>query len=334
MLNNMEFQSPFWFWLLLSVPPLVWYYFSLRRKKNPVLKFSNGKAIRKLMLHKNGWVLHIPFILRMAALVLIIFALARPRHGISEREIITEGIDIVITMDVSTSMMAEDFKPNRLEAAKKVAENFIGGRETDRIGLVIFAGQAFTQAPLTLDYEILKESIEAMRPADKEWDGTAIGMGLATAVNRLREGKSKNKVMILLTAGENNAGKIDPKTAANLAKDFNIRVYTIGVGSRGIARIPVVDPRTGIRRYYQQRVSIDEDLLRDIAAGTGGHYYRATDNSSLKKIFKEIDSLEKNKFEVKEYTNFTERFNLFLIPALLLLLLELILRRTWLRRIP
>ena len=200
--------------------------------------------------------------------------------------------------------------------------------------LVVFAGQAFTQAPLTIDYNILSESLEAMEHADREWDGTAIGMGLATAVNRLKEAKTKNKILILLTDGENNAGKIDPKTAADLAQEFRIKVYTIGVGSRGIASIPIVDPNTGRRQVIRQRVSIDEDLLREISDKTGGQYYRATDNNSLEAIFVEIDKLEKNRIEVKEYTNFTERFYWFLLPGLILLLTELILRRTWLRRIP
>ena len=333
-MNNLEFQSPLWFLLLLIIPVLFGLRIFLGGRRKPRIKFSNGRTLQKMKLHKYGWILHLPFLMRMIVLAMVITALARPRHGISEREIITEGIDIVISFDVSTSMTAEDFRPNRLGAAKAVGEKFIEGRKTDRIGLVIFAGQAFTQAPLTLDYDILNQSIDMMRPADQEWDGTAIGMGLATAVNRLREGKSKNRVIILLTDGENNSGKIDPKTAADLAREFRIRVYTIGVGSRGIARIPVTDKRTGRKRYFDQRVSIDEDLLTEIAEMTGGHYYRAVDNSSLGNIFKEIDSLEKNKFEVKEYTNYTERFNWFLIPAALLLLIEIFMRRIFLRRIP
>ena len=334
MLTNLEFASPVWLWGLILIPLFAFWYHHQNSKQRPQVNFSFGLALEKIGAGRRNLIIHLPFVMRLLAYALIIIALARPRHGVSEREVITEGIDIVIALDVSTSMLAEDFRPNRLGAAKQVAEGFISGRKTDRIGLVVFAGQAFTQAPLTLDYNILSESLDATLHAEREWDGTAIGMGLATAVNRLKEAKTKNKVLILLTDGENNAGKIDPKTAADLAREFRIKVYTIGVGSRGIANIPIVDPNTGRRHVIQQRVSIDEDLLKEISSKTGGKYYRATDNNSLRAIFEEIDQLEKNRIEVKEYTNFTERFYWFLFPGLVLLVLELLLRRTWLRRIP
>lgn len=333
-MNNLDFGSPYSLFALIIIPALSVHYYLKHSQKRPKIVFPFADSLPKIGIKKNPVFIHLPFVLRLATYTLLIIALARPRLGVSEREVITEGIDIVIALDVSGSMLAEDFRPNRLGAARKVAENFILGRKSDRIGYVIFAGQAFTQAPLTLDYNILNESLNNTRSAEREWDGTAIGMGLATAVNRVKETKNKNKIIILLTDGENNAGKIDPKTAADLAAEFKIRVYTIGVGSRGLARIPVTDQRTGRKQYVQQRVSIDENLLKEISENTGGKYYRATDNNSLKNIFNAINKLEKNRIEVKEYTNFTERFNRFLLPAFFLLILEIILRRTRLRRIP
>jgi Ca-activated chloride channel family protein len=324
-----DFAAPWWFLGFLAVPLLIW----LRRMQQlPTVIFSFGSLLQNA---KTGsrWLLQVPFTLRLLALAALFVALAQPRYGVSEQEILNEGIDITIALDVSSSMLAEDFRPNRLEAAKEVATNFLAGRKTDRIGLIIFAGQAFTQAPLTLDYNILKEIIADLTAAEQNWDGTAIGMGLATGVNRLRDAESNERVLILLTDGENNAGQIDPLTAASLASDFAIRVYTIGVGSRGVARVPFTD-NSGRRRFGQMRVSIDEQLLQQVATMTGGAYFRATDEKSLQQIFAEIDKMEKKRVKVREFTNFTEHFALFLWIAFGLLMAAMIIQRLWLQPLP
>jgi Ca-activated chloride channel family protein len=260
--------------------------------------------------------------------------LARPQSTSKEEKITTKGIDIVLAMDVSSSMLAEDFRPkNRIEAAKMVAKEFIKGRKNDRIGLVVFAGESFTQCPLTLDYGVLYTILDHLKVASKDWDGTAIGMGLATAINRLKDSKAKSKVIILLTDGRNNRGQIDPITAARMAKAFGIRVYTIGTGTRGTAMYPVQDPLWGTR-YVPMRVDIDEDLLRQIARITGGKYFRATSTEKLREIYKEISKMEKTKIEVKEYTRYEEFFVYFLALALVLLLAEVVLANTYFKTIP
>ena len=237
-------------------------------------------------------------------------------------------------MDVSTSMLAEDFKPkNRIQAAKQVAKEFIQGRQNDRIGLVIFAGEAFPQCPLTLDYGVLMQIIDRVHVAPQEWDGTAIGNGIATAAARLKDSKAKSKVIILLTDGVNNAGEIDPITAAQVARTFDIKVYTIGAGTRGVAMYPVDDPIWG-RRYQPVRVEIDEELLRRIASMTGGKYFRATDSNKLREIYRQIGELEKTRIEVKEYTRYKELFVYYAGMALALLVLEILLSHTVLRKIP
>jgi len=271
-------------------------------------------------------------ILRALVLFLFIIALARPRSGYEETKIHTEGIDIVLTMDLSTSMKAVDFKPNRLEAAKVVAEDFIKGRTNDRIGLVVFAAESFTQCPLTLDYGVLTSFLERLDFGLIE-DGTAIGMGLATGVNRLKTSKAKSKVLILLTDGKNNAGVIDPITAAELAKTYQIKVYTIGVGTRGEAMYPVDDPIFG-KRYVPQKVDIDEDLLREVARITGGKYYRAIDENKLKSIYDEISSMEKTKVEVENYMKYKELAWIFVLAGLFLLFIEMILNNTLFRKLP
>ncbi|HQI48405.1 MAG TPA: VWA domain-containing protein, partial [bacterium] len=276
---------------------------------------------------------HLLFLLRLAAIALLIVAFARPQAGSREEEMITEGIDIILSMDISSSMLAEDFQPkNRLEAAKLVAADFIKGRTNDRIGMVVFSGQSFTQCPLTLDYGILLKFLEEIHVGQIE-DGTAIGMGLGTSINRLRDSKAKSKVVILLTDGQNNRGELDPLTAARIAKSFNIRVYTIGAGSKGEALYPVDDPIFG-RRYVRMPVNIDEELLRRVADITGGRYFRATDKTSLEKIYKEISEMEKTRIQVKQYTRYRELFSGYLIAALLLLALEVILGNTVFRKIP
>jgi Ca-activated chloride channel family protein len=272
-------------------------------------------------------------LLRTVVFMLLIAALARPSSVSSDREYQTHGVDIMIALDLSGSMLAEDFQPeNRVFVAKQEAVKFIKGRENDRIGLVVFAKKAFTQCPLTLDYRILIELISEIR-IGMITDGTAIGMGIATAVNRLRDSNAKSKVIILLTDGENNAGNIDPITAAELAKSFGIRIYTIGIGKGGMVPFPVDDPLFG-KRYVQANVDIDETTLKRIADITGGLFFRARDTAGLSEIYERINKLEKSEVKVKEYKSFNELFPIFLFPAILLLFLEIFLRRTILMKVP
>jgi len=325
-----------WFLLLLSViPVMIWFYIKRNqtRKAAATLKYSNIGIVKKIKTSPMKRWRHLLFVFRVLAVSLMIVVMARPQSGQKESEILTEGIDIILAMDTSTSMLAEDFKPhNRLEAAKMVAADFIKGRQNDRIGLVIFAGQSFTQCPLTLDYGILLRFMEEIKTGMIE-DGTAIGMALGNCVKRLKDSKAKSKVVILLTDGQNNRGELDPVTAARLAKAFNVRIYTIGAGKRGDALYPVQHPVLG-KRYQRVPVQIDEELLQNIATITGGQYFRATDKESLEKIYAEIGEMEKTKIEVKEYTRYQELFFPFLIAALILLLLEIILAHTKFRKIP
>ena len=270
---------------------------------------------------------------RTLALSLFIISLARPQAVTRERDYETKGVDIIITLDISGSMLAEDFKPeNRMAVAKEEARKFIRGRENDRIGLVVFARDAYTQCPLTLDYDILTHLLSEIQIGMVQ-DGTAIGMGLATAVNRLRESDAKSKVIILITDGENNAGKIDPVTAAELAQTFGIKVYTIGVGKGGLVPFPINDPLFG-KRYVQAKVDVDEFTLKRIADITGGVFFRARDTESLSEIYSKINELEKTEVKVHEYRSFEELFPLFLVPALLLLLLEMGMRNSIFLRVP
>lgn len=298
------------------------------------LKYSTLKHIRKAPISLRGRLKQFMFFLRLGIIALTILGLARPQSGSHQEEIITEGIDIMLVIDVSSSMLAEDFKPNnRLEAVKEVAKDFIQGRKNDPIGMVVFAGEAFTQSPLTLDYGVLTQILNSLEVAPQEWDGTAIGNGLATAVARIKDSKAKSKVIILLTDGVNNAGEIDPVTAAQVAHTFDVRVYTIGAGTRGTALYPVEHPIFG-KQYRRIRVEIDEDLLKRIAETTGGMYFRATDTEKLLAIYREIGELEKTKIEVKEFTKYTELFVNYAGLALALLLLEIILSNTYLRKLP
>ncbi len=326
----MEFRHPAFFFLVFVLPVLFYFAF---RKSNVPIPFSATSAFKKSFFSFRIFFYRLLPWLRGLALILFIAALARPQKVAAEREYETSGVDIVISMDISGSMLAEDFKPeNRLAVAKQEAIKFIRGRENDRVGLVVFARKAFTQCPLTLDYDILVELTEQLRIGMIP-DGTAVGMGLATAVNRLRDSQAKSKVIILITDGENNAGNIDPITAAELAKTFSIRVHTIAVGKGGLVPFPVNDPLFG-KRYVQANVEIDEMTLKRIADITGGLFFRARDPQSLSQIYQKIGELEKTEVKVKEYRSFEEYFHFFLIPALLLLLVEWLLARTVLMKVP
>lgn len=328
------FANPDFLLLLLLLPGMVVWYRRKSGHRAGTLRYSNlgvVKSVEKLSNKKKYR--HAIFALRILGLAFLIVCFARPRAGRVEEKIITKGIDIVLALDISSSMLAEDFKPNnRLEAAKLVAADFIRGRQNDRIGMVVFAGKSFTQCPLTLDYGILLSFLEEVESGMIE-DGTAIGMAIVNAVNRLRNSKAKSKIIILLTDGQNNRGELDPITAAKVADSFDVRIYNIGVGKRGTALYPVDDPIFG-KRYVQMPVQIDEATLKEIAKITDGSYYRATDKESLDLIFKEIDELEKTKIEVQKFTRFKELFPNYLFLALGLIVLEVVLANTKFRKIP
>jgi Ca-activated chloride channel family protein len=326
----MVFRHPAFFLLLLLLP-LVFLWAQRREKLE--FAFSSFELLKgrpatpRMFLFKA-----LPF-LRAVMFLLLIAALARPSSVSSDKEYQTHGVDIIIALDISGSMLAEDFQPeNRIFVAKQEATKFIEGRENDRVGLVVFSKKAFTQCPLTLDYRILVELLSEIR-VGMIADGTAIGMGIATAVNRLRDSDAKSKVIILITDGANNAGNIDPITAAELAKTFGIKIYAILVGRGGMVPFPVDDPLFG-KRYVQANVEIDEPTTKRIADITGGLFFRARDPASLSEIYEKINKLEKSEVKVKEYRSFNELFPLFLIPALLLLLLDIFLRRTVLLKVP
>lgn len=328
-----NFANPQFLILLLLLPLLAWWYWRTYTKRTATIRYSNLDLLKNLPRPSNYWSRHAQFALRLLALALVIVALARPQSGHTEEEVTTEGIDIVLALDISSSMLAEDFKPkNRLEAAKLVAEQFINGRKNDRIGMVVFAARSFTQCPLTLDYGILINFLRKVEIGMID-DGTAIGLGLATAVDRLRNSKAKSKVIILLTDGVNNAGEIDPITAARLAEAFGVRIYTVGAGTRGEAMYPVQDPIFG-KRYVRMPVEIDEAMLKNIASMTKGDYFRATDRQSLEKIFAQIDQLEKTKIEVKQFTRYRELFVYWLATALGLVFVEVVFMNTKFRKIP
>jgi Ca-activated chloride channel homolog len=327
-----RFSDPWVLILLALVPFLGWWHFYKRKGKGGSIRFSSLALVREAAGGSTGRGRQILTFMNLTALALVIFALARPQSGMKGEEVLTEGVDIVLAMDVSTTMLAEDIRPNRAEAIKDVAKEFISGRKNDRIGLVVFAGEAYTQCPLTLDYGILLSFMDQVQVGMIE-DGTAIGMGLATAVNRLKSSEAKSKVVVLLTDGQNNRGEIDPLTAAQAAQAFGIRVYTVGAGTRGTALYPVDDPFFG-RRYQPMPVNIDEDVLRRIADLTGGKYFRATDRRSLDAIYREIDKMEKTEIKVKEYTRYSELFPFFAGAALLLTLVQIVLGHTRYRKIP
>ncbi len=325
---NYQFENPEFFWLLLVLPPLILWQWLRYHDQAPELKFPSAEFLAGTGGNWLAKLRPILFILRILAIGLTIVALARPRTSEENSKTKSaEGIDIVMAVDLSSSMLAKDLKPNRLGATKKVATEFVADRPNDRIGLVAYAGEAFTQTPLTSDHRILRMGIDGLKFGLIE-NQTAIGMGLATAVNRLKDSEAKGKVVILLTDGENNAGQIDPLTAAQLAEEFGIRVYTIGVGTKGVAPTPAAVDFRGNFIYQNQPVNIDEDLLKNIAQQTGGQYFRATDNQKLEAIYKEIDKLEKTKLQELKFYSFDEKFEEFALAALILFSLEMFLRFT------
>jgi Ca-activated chloride channel homolog len=325
------FLHPEYFYLLLLLIPMIAWYIWRQKYADATLQISTLRGFSKISKSKKTYIRHLPFVFRCLTIIFLIIALARPQSTNSLRNITTEGIDIMISLDISGSMLAMDFKPNRMEAAKEVAIDFIKQRPNDRIGLVIFAAESFTQCPLTLDHNVLSNLFRDVRTGMLE-DGTAIGMGLATAVNRIKDSDAKSKVIILLSDGENNRGQIAPLTAAEIARTFGVRVYTIGVGTIGTAPFPI-QTVFGVQTQNME-VKIDEAMLREIANITGGQYFRATDRNALEGIYKEIDEMEKNKIEVQEYTRHSEEFLPFVLLALLFLMLELVFRNTILRTIP
>jgi Ca-activated chloride channel family protein len=327
MFENIEFLNKELFWLLLALPlAIVWYIFKYN-KQTAVLKISSIKGFKASGAFWAKFK-HFLFALRLIALALLITALARPRTvDVSTKTKTTRGIDIVMAIDVSASMLAKDLLPDRLEALKKVAANFISGRPNDRIGLVEYAGEAYTKTPITSDKNIVLRSLRDIKYNTIIEGGTAIGMGLATAVNRLKDSKAKSKVIILLTDGVNNSGFIDPKTASSLAVEYGIKTYTIGIGTNGMALSPIRIVQNKIQ-YGRAQVEIDEELLKGIAEDTGGKYFRATNNKKLAEIYEEINKLERTEVEERKYYNYEEKYRPLVLLAGLLLLLELLLRNT------
>jgi Ca-activated chloride channel homolog len=328
MFKDIEFAHPGFFWLLIFIPIMIAYYLWREQKLQGTLSVS---AVRGFSLPVKSVIprlRHSGIVLRSLAIVTLIVALARPQSSLSWQNTTTQGIDIMIASDISGSMLAEDFQPNRLEAGKNIAIDFIKNRPDDRIGLVIFSGESFTQCPLTIDHDVLINLYKDIKYGMID-DGTAIGMGLATAVNRLKDSEAKSKVIILLTDGSNNMGSIPPLTAAEIAKQFNIRVYTVGIGTHGFAQIPM-QTQFGVQ-YQNMPVDIDEVTLKKIADATGGKYFRATDNQTLKHIYEQIDKLEKAKIDVTQYHKKTELFLPFALIAFFFLSLEFLLKNTLLK---
>jgi Ca-activated chloride channel family protein len=328
MFERLVFEDPQFFWLLLLLPLSLGWYIWKRHRQTAELRISSIKGFEAKpgMLGKLRPIL---MVLRLLVLALVITALARPRSvDVSSRTSSNFGIDIVMAIDVSASMLARDLDPNRLEATKEVAADFVKNRPADRIGLVVYAGESFTQTPITSDKSIVLSALEDIEYNNVLENGTAIGMGLATAVNRLKDSKAESKVVILLTDGMNNAGFIDPKIASELAVEFGIKVYTIGVGSNGTALSPIAILPNGSFQYGRVPVEIDEALLKDISETTGGKYFRATDNKSLEAIYDEIDELEKTEIEEFRFYNYEEKFRPLILLAGFLLLVEVLLRFT------
>ncbi|MFW5831412.1 MAG: vWA domain-containing protein [Prolixibacteraceae bacterium] len=331
MFEGLTFKNPELLYLLLVIVPMaVWYIF--RQKRNTAsIQISSTAPVFKAPRSMRHYFRHLVFLFEVTAIAFFVMVLARPQSSRNWENITTEGIDIVVSLDISSSMLAQDFQPNRLEAAKNVAMEFISGREYDRMGLVVFAGEAFTQCPLTTDRAVLLNLFKDIESGMIE-DGTAIGNGLATSVARLKESDAISRVVILLTDGENNSGEIAPVTAAEIAKTFGIRVYTVGVGSQGTAPYPVQTPYgTQLR---DMEVKIDEETLQEIAQITDGRYFRATNNTRLEEIYREIDQLEKSKIEVREFSRKSEEFLPFALAGILFLVMSLFLRNTIFRSIP
>jgi Ca-activated chloride channel family protein len=325
--NDITFADKDLRWLFLIIPILIGWYIWKSRSYNAALRVSSVSSFEGIKPSAKQFLRHILFGLRLLAISALIIVLMRPQSRSSWKDIKTEGIDIIMSLDISGSMLAKDFKPDRLEAAKEVAQDFIESRPNDRIGLVIFSGESFTQCPLTSDHAVLKNLFSGIHTGMVA-DGTAIGDGLATAISRVKDSKAKSKVVILLTDGVNNSGAVAPLTAAEIAKVFGVRVYTVGVGTRGKALSPIAMYPNGQYEYGYVDVNIDEKSLSEIADLTGGKYFRATDNKKLKEVYKEIDRMEKTIFEEKNFTNKAERFLPFAIAAAVLLLLEFLLRNT------
>jgi Ca-activated chloride channel homolog len=331
MLKGITFAQPNYFFFLLVIPLLVAWYFYRQKKNSPDIRFPSTAGFEGVKKSLRLYLYHALNILRLLAIALLIIALARPQSKLSRQDITVEGIDIVLAMDISGSMLARDFTPDRLEASKDVAMEFIDGRPGDRIGLVLFSGETFTQCPLTTDHAVLKNLFKDIK-SGMITDGTAIGDGLATAVSRLRESKAISKVVILMTDGISNMGSVDPLSAAEIAKLFGIRIYSIGIGTMGMAPYPVQTP-FGIQ-LQSVPVEIDEPLMKDISKLTDGKYFRATNNNKLRQIYQEIDKLEKSKIDVTEFHKKKEEFLLLALVALALITLEIILRNIFFRNIP
>ena len=329
----MHFASPHYLWLLTLLAPMIAYYVWRTMQGGAAIQISTVEGVARAPKSVRYYLRHLPFALRAAAFGLLVVALARPQQIEQNVRTSSEGIDIMLAIDVSASMLARDFEPDRITAAKEVAGSFISARYGDRIGLVAFAAEAFTQSPLTTDQSTLQTLLAQIRSGLIDDSGTAIGNGLATAINRLRESDAKSKVVILLTDGVNNRGEITPITAAEIAKAQNIRVYTIGVGTEGMAPYPAVDMFGNIT-FVKQKVEIDEKTLTAMAEMTGGRYFRATDNAKLKAIYDEINQLEKSKVEVTEHLSYHEQFLAWVLAALGLLLAEFLLANLVLKRIP
>lgn len=324
----MKFENPNMLWLALLVLPMVLYYLWLQRAGSATVKVSSTTSLSSAPRTLRYYARHLPLVLRCVVVMLVAVALARPQSTESMSKTTVDGVDIVLALDVSGTMLAADFEPNRLTVAKEVAAKFIADRPNDRIGLVIFAGESYTQSPITTDKAALHTLLQQVEFGIID-DGTAIGMGLATSINRLRESDAKSKVVILLTDGVNNTGQVAPLAAADIAAEYGIKVYTVGVGKRGTAPYPVVD-MWGRTQYVQQRVEIDEQTLTDIAAKTGGEYFRATDEGALYDIYERINQLEKSRVETDNYVKYNELFAPYLLLALALLFVEFLVRRLWL----
>ena len=331
MFEGIYFATPDYLWLLSMIPLVVGWHVLTRKKSQAVLKISSLEGFRS----KSSFLSRLQpllFVLRILSLVLIVMALARPQTmDVSTRTKTNKGIDIVMAIDISSSMLAQDLKPNRLTALKRVAASFIDDRVSDRIGLVIYAGESYTKTPITSDRAIVKNALSKIEFEGLIDDGTAIGMGLATAVNRLKDSRAKSKVIILLTDGVNNSGFIDPKIASELAVEYEIKTYTIGLGSNGTARAPVGILPNGKFQYGLTKVEIDEELLKNIAVNTGGLYFRATNNKKLEEIYNEINKLEKTEIEEFKYYNYEEKFRPLILLALALLIIEWLMRNTLFR---
>ncbi len=330
-MSGIKFANPEIFWFLIIVPILLVWYIWQQYKNTTSISFSSTIGFEGIKPTLKQRLRHLNIVLRLISISFIIIALARPQSNSSRKSVTTDGIDIVLAIDVSTSMLAEDLKPNRIEAAKKTAIKFVESRENDRIGLVIFSGESFTQCPVTIDHSIVKNLIKEIKTGVVV-DGTAIGQGLATAVSRLKDSKAKSKVIILLTDGVNNMGVISPETAADIARTFGIRVYTIGVGTKGMAPYPVKTPMG--TQYQNVDVQIDDELLTKIAKSTNGEYNRATNNKSLEAIYNKIDKLEKTKVDVAYFSKYTEEFFLWVFAGMIFFILELLLKYLYFRSLP